>query len=189
MIGLPQRRLRIEPLRVLLIAVEDERRADESVVDQPLHVLHRRTVSKGEAELRLYALLLGEGGGAARFAKIVRHGLLAQDVLSRLQRSPCQLEMRCARRTNIDEIDVGPRDQFFMRRVDVGNSELLRKRLRAFDDRIGDGHDLTTRVAFVTAKMRGLRPRSSAEYSDADRHRISTPVSPGNSNMRCARIG
>ena len=33
-IDLPQRRLRIEPLRVLLVAVEDERLADEPVGDE-----------------------------------------------------------------------------------------------------------------------------------------------------------
>ena len=44
-IGLPQRSLRVEPLRVLLVAVVDERRPDEPLIDQRLHVLHGRGCS------------------------------------------------------------------------------------------------------------------------------------------------
>ena len=50
----------IEPLRVLLVAVEHERLADEALADQVEHVHHRGRVAKGEADLGLQALRLRE---------------------------------------------------------------------------------------------------------------------------------
>ena len=55
-IDLAERHLGIEPLRVLLVAVEDERGADEPLVDQRPGVLDAGAVAEGEAELGLEAL-------------------------------------------------------------------------------------------------------------------------------------
>ena len=56
-IDLPERRVRIDPLRILFIPVEDIRLTGEAGIDQLFHVLHRRTVAKGEAKLGVEALL------------------------------------------------------------------------------------------------------------------------------------
>ena len=96
-VDLAQRRLRVEPLRVLLVAVEDEGRADEALVDQRLGVLHAGAVAEGEAELRLEPLAARQIGRAQRLAEVVGDRLLAQDVLARLQRGPGELEVGVAR--------------------------------------------------------------------------------------------
>ena len=200
-IHLPQRILRIEPLRILLVPVEDERRADIVVVDQLLHVLHGRTVAKGEAELRLHALVASQRGGTQRFRVIVRDGLLAEDVLPRFDRSPAERQMRCAWGAHVHEIDVRARDEFLVRRIDIRDPELLRELVRLLDNRIRDGHQLTSRVALVAWQMRKLRPCARAEHAHlhlrpardpspgAGHQLMIADASPGRSSCRCAQMG
>src|SRR5205807_8702645 len=99
-------------LRVLFVAVEDERRADESARDELAHVADRRAVAKGEADLRLQLLLPREIARAKRVAKVVRDGFFAEHVLARLERGPREFEMRVARRADVDEVDVGALENF-----------------------------------------------------------------------------
>src|SRR5678809_125656 len=201
MIDLAERCLRIQPLRVLLVAVEDEWCTDVAVVDQLLHVLHRRAVAKRESELGLYALPARQLGRAKGVLIVVGHRLLAEHVLPLplLERRPGQIEVCRARRADIHEIDVVARDERFVRIVPGGDPEFLGEGLGAFGNRIGDCDELATRVALISGQVRELRPGTGAQHADAylattddstRRHQSMTDdVSPGSSSMRCALIG
>ena len=90
--------------------------ADGAVVDQLLGQLHGRHA----------AVVVVDHGDRARLARGLQHlprlgevvgqRLLADDVLARGQRGQHDLLVRIARRRDVDELDVGPRDQ----RVVVG---------------------------------------------------------------------
>src|SRR5262249_42486097 len=126
-IDLPERRLGLQPLRVLLVAVEDERRAGEALPHQLAQVADRRRVAEREAELRLEPLRLGERGGAARVAEVIGDWLLAKDVLPGLERRPGELEMGVARRADVHEVDVVAADEVAVVGKHVGNIEALRR--------------------------------------------------------------
>ena len=167
MIHLPQRRLRIEPLRVLLVAVEDERRADESVVDQLLHVLHRRAVAKGEAELRLHALFASPAPrrAACRDSRTRRASRTARASPPRAPPTPARSASRSAcrrRRGRCRRARSALRAR--RRRSECRISRRTPARAR---DRIGDRDELATSVAFVSRQVCELRPRTGAEHSDS----------------------
>ena len=107
---LVHRRLRVDPLIVLLEAVEDVRLADETVRYQCLHVHHGGRVPEGEADLRLEILRFRELVRAPDVAVVVTHRLLAEDVLSGFERGEGQLLMVLAAvlpaRDDVDDVDV-----------------------------------------------------------------------------------
>ena len=61
-LGAAQRRLWVNPLGVLLVAVEDVGFSYEPLVDERPGVLHARGVAEGESQLGLESFALGEGG-------------------------------------------------------------------------------------------------------------------------------
>lgn len=75
----------VEPLAVLLIAVEDKRLADKALALQLKHILHGRRIAEGEAHLGLQPLGLGEALGAPDIAIVVADRLLHQTVFACLQ--------------------------------------------------------------------------------------------------------
>lgn len=81
-VHLAQRRLRVQPLRILLIAVENERSSDKALVNQRFGILHTGAVAKGEAQFCFEALAARERRGAQRAVEVVGHRLLAQDLLA-----------------------------------------------------------------------------------------------------------
>src|SRR4029453_12208589 len=113
-IQLPERHLRVEPLRVLLVAVEDERIADESLTNELAHVAHRRRVAKREAELGLDSIGLRERRGTPRVVEVVGHWFFAQHVLAGLERGPGPLEVSGAWGADVDQIDVRALDELAM---------------------------------------------------------------------------
>ena len=115
--------MRVEPLRVLLAAVEDERLADEAVGDECAHVAQGGSVTKREAELGLQPLLAGTRGEASRLLEVVGDRLLAEDVFACLDRSRRQLEVRVARRAHVDDIDVIAANEVEMAGRHDGNGE------------------------------------------------------------------
>ena len=92
-IRLAERRLGVEPLGVLLEAVEDERLPDEPVGDELAHVAHRRGVAEREAQLRLQPLLPRQRRGPSRVVEVVGD---AVDQLRRLLRRQHAAMARCA---------------------------------------------------------------------------------------------
>ena len=174
-IGLPERCLRIQPLGVLLEAVEDERLADEPLGDQRAHVAHRRGIPEREPELGLQPLVPRERGRPPRVAKVVGHRFLAEHVLAGFERRPGQLEVRVARCADVDEVDVIPLDQRAMVGGDGGNREALGRVPRQVCLRVGDGDELAARIAAKSGEMRESGPGARAQDPHAKarcRHRV-----------------
>src|SRR5215510_4136654 len=85
-VNLTQRHLRVEPLGVLFVAVEDEGSTDEVRVEQLAGEQSARAVAEGEAELRLQPAGTGHLGCRARLAEVVGDRLLAQHMLAGFER-------------------------------------------------------------------------------------------------------
>ena len=98
--------------------------------DQLAHVAHGRGIAEREPELGLQALLTRQRRGPPGVAKVVGHRLLAEHVLAGVERRPGQLEMRVARRADVDEVDVVALDQRPMVGGDGRDREALRGRVR-----------------------------------------------------------
>ena len=76
-INLAQWHLGIEPLGVLLVTIEDEWRANKSIVNHGLGVLHARAIAKGETQFGFQIQAFRQLSEAQSNAKIVRDRLLA----------------------------------------------------------------------------------------------------------------
>ena len=86
-------------------------------------------------------------------------------MLAGLERRPRQLEVRVARRADVDDIDVVAANQLAGLGCDDRDRELVGGLLRAFDDRVGDRHDPAARIADEPGRCaRG--PGAGAEHAD-----------------------
>jgi hypothetical protein len=158
MVHLAQRRRRVDPLRVLLVAVEDVRRPHEALVDQRLHVAHRGRVAERESQLGLEIARTGQFVRLERLAVVERDRFLAQDVLAAFQRGPRQVEMRGTRRTDIHEVDVVARHHLRMVGQYLGNAEFARCFFREVALWITNGDHFAARIAFVAGEVGAARP-------------------------------
>src|SRR5258708_6166373 len=156
----------MEPLRVLLVAVEDERRADEPAGHELAHVAHRWAEAEREADPRLQPFAPREIARALRIPKVVRDRLLAEDVLAGLERRPRELEMRVARRADVDEIDVAAPNQLHRVGGRMRDVELAGGVTCAVEQRVCNPDDLTARIAPIPREMSAARPRARPEYAD-----------------------
>src|SRR4029450_12721811 len=118
--------------------------------DQLAHVAHRRAVAERQPDLRLESLASREVVRPSRLSKVVRNRLLAQHVLAGFERRPGQLEMRVARGTDVDGVDVVAIDYAARVRDGVWDRELARRLTRAIDLRVGDRDDRAAWIGSVS---------------------------------------
>ena len=102
--------------------------------------------------------MLGRG---ACLAEVVGHGLLAQHVLAALERRARQLVVRVRRRDDVDDVDVGARDQRLPVVGRLGDAEVGGVRLGALAVDVADGDDLAARVALPAGNV-GMRAQAPA---------------------------
>jgi hypothetical protein len=167
-IHLSQRCRRVEPLRILLVAVEDERRTDEAAGDEVAHVAHGRAVAEGQPHLGLESLLPREIPSAKRVAVVVGDRLLAEHVLAGLERRPGQLEMRVAGGADVNEVDVVALEQLARIGGCSRDVELVRRRAGAVHLDVGNRHDAAARLPSVPWQVGAARPGTGAEHAYSD---------------------
>src|SRR5262249_2090748 len=92
-----------------------------------------------EADSGLHALPQREIARALSVAEVVRHRLLAEDMLARLERRPRQLEVCVARRADVDEVDVVAADQLERIAGRGRDVEFTRPRTCAIDQGVRNG--------------------------------------------------
>ena len=165
--NLSQRRLRVDPLRVLLVCVVDVRRTDPALVDQLLHVPHGRAVAEREPDLRLQALCCSQVARPQRVAEVVRDRLLDENVLARLERRHRDLEMVAVAGDDVDHVDVVPVEQDAVVGGHVRDLVLPCRLVRRFLRDVADGDELAARVAFPAGKVGHVRPPPGADHSDS----------------------
>ena len=79
-----------------------------------------------------------------------------------------QLEVRMARRADVDDVDVVAADEIEVACGDLGDVEAPRRFFGEMTLRIGNRDDATARVACDNpADVRRKRPRAGAEHADA----------------------
>jgi hypothetical protein len=166
-IDLAQRGLRVEPLAVLLVAVEDVGLADVAGVDQVLGELDGRGEAEGEAQLGLDALLGGELGRAAGLEVVAVHGLLAQHVLTGGDGGHRDLEVHGVAGGHVDDIDVGVVHQFAVVGHGAGDAELLGGGLQGLLVHLGQGDDLDPGVTLPAGDVRTNGPAAGSDDGDA----------------------
>src|SRR5437762_3568103 len=149
---------RVDPLGVLLPAVEDVRLTDEAVPDEVVHVLHRGRVAEGQPDLGLELLRRRERVRSPDVLVVVADRLLHQAVLSGLERRERQRFVVVAARDDVDDIDVGPREHLFVVGCEVRHLEFLGPRLRPLDVDITDDRELDERRTLPSRKMREPGP-------------------------------
>jgi len=79
-------------------------------------------------------------------------------VLAGLERAPRQLEVRVARRADVDRVDVVATEELARIGDGVRNIEFLCSRARAIDFGIGDGDDAAAGFAAVSREVRAACP-------------------------------
>src|SRR5439155_3742943 len=102
--------IRIKPLGVLLVPVEDERRTNEAFAYELEHVTDRGRVAEGQADLRLQVLRARELVCAPDVLVVGADRLLDQHVLPGLESREGQLLVAVAppATPHIDHVDVAP---------------------------------------------------------------------------------
>ena len=95
------------------------------------------------------------------------HGLLAEHVVTGLERRPRQRQVRVARRANVDQVEVVAADQRLVRIADVGDAEGPRHGLGQPLLRVGNGHQLAAGVAGEAGEVGRLGPGAGAKNADA----------------------
>ena len=190
--ALVHRRIGIDPLIVLLEAVEDVRLADEAFGDEGLHVHDRRGVAEGQADLRLEVFGRRDLVCAPDVPIVVADGLFAQHVLARLERRERQLLVVfaavVAAGDDVDDVDVVPAQEPLVIRLDLRNAELLRARGREIAVEIAKHDNVTERGAREARQVRRCRPAPSTDDPDPKPLGQSpTPGSSGRSTQRRSR--
>src|SRR5581483_7808938 len=125
-------------------------------------------VAERQADLRLQALAAREISRALRVAEVVRDRLLAEDVLAGFERRPGELEVRVARRADVDGVDAVAREELVRVGRDGRNVELASGLARPIDVGVRDRDDAAALIAAIAGQMRAAGPGAGAEDGDSD---------------------
>ena len=131
--------VRVEPLAVLLVAVEDKGLADEAFAHQFEHVLHGGCIAEGQPDLGLQPFGFGQMVRAPDVPIVVTDGLLHQTVLARFQHGEDHL-LVIGPRHHVDHVDVGPGQHLFEVGDKFGNAKLLGPSLAQLAVQIAQHH-------------------------------------------------
>src|SRR5208282_3210311 len=163
-----QRGPRVEPLRVLLVGVVDERGAQVAPGDQVLQVADGRAVPEREADLRLQPLGPGQLRDLPDVAVVVRDRLLAQHVLAGLDGRAVDGEVIAVAGDHVDDVDVAAVEQLAV----VGGGDLGAVALGRGGGPLGlavaDTDDLAPLVPGPAGQVRQPRPAARADHAYAE---------------------
>jgi hypothetical protein len=148
--ALVHRVVRIDPLRILFVAVEHIRLADEALANQVEHVHHGRGVPERETDLGLESPGVRQLLGLPYVAVVMANGLLHQAVFAGMEGLEDQVLM-ISPGDHIDHVDVIARDHVAVVRHHIRNIELGSARLSEIRMEITDGDEFT--------KWRTMKPR------------------------------
>ena len=178
--------VRIEPLRILLVAVEHEGLPDEAFADELVHVADRGRVPEGQADLRLEILRPRQLVRAPHVPVVVAHRLLDQDVFAGLERGEGQLLVTFAptARDHVDHVDVATAEHLRGIVDRLGDVELLRGRVREVLVEVADHDDLAQRRTREARQVRAVRPAARPDDADAQLLLDQSIASSGRSTQR-----
>ncbi len=165
--NLPQRKIRIEELAVLLEAVDVENVAERSVLDPGADLPQGGRVAEREPDLGLDARGSSGAGQSEGLSRVPRDRLLAQHVLAGCDRRHAEIEVRVGRRADVDHLHLGSANSAAGRVIDATDAELLRHGGGSFRHDVADGHQINAGVGGVARQMRLFRPGVCPEYAHA----------------------
>ena len=146
---LVHRGLWIDPLRVLLEPIEDERLSDEPLGDERLHVHDRGRIAEGQADLGLEVLGYREVVRAADVPIVVADRFFAEDVLAGVQRGEGELLVVLAAVLSaghdVHDVDIRTAEDPLVVGLDFGDPELLGAHLREVAVEVAQHDDIAER--------------------------------------------
>ena len=159
----------IEPLRVLLVTVEDEGLPDEAGADELEHVPDGRRVAEGQTNLGLEVLRARELVRAPDVLVVVADGLLDEHVLAGLERREGQLLVAVAPAAgdHVDDIDVAAAQDLLRIGNGLGDAELPRGSFREVLVQVADHHHIAERRPREAGKVSAVRPPARADHANA----------------------
>ncbi len=158
--------VRVEPLAVLLVPVEDERLADEALADQLEHVLDRRGIAERQPHFGLEAFGVRQALGSPDVPIVVADWFFHQAVLASLQHVEDHLLVVGAGH-DIDHVDIGAGEHLLVVRDELGNAEFLGAGLAKLPVEITQHHHVAQRRTGEARQVRRRRPAARPNHADA----------------------
>ena len=157
-----------DELRILLVAVENERLAHLALFDELVHVLHRGRITEGEADFGLQPFGGGQFMRLPGIAVIVADRFFAEAMGAGFQDGEGQVFVvigvgGAGARADIDDIQVQSREQRLVIGEDVGDIELFGAMTGERFVAVADGDEVNEGAADEAGQVRPFRPAAGAE--------------------------